>query len=532
MHFVDKIFSHRGAKCKTSNSRKIDDFCVECRCCDETIPERLGEEQQRYSTQKARFFEGSKFCIWLQEENNFFMVIRPWLGAFFLSALVLLLPAINKFIFSAPRHAIPPGTSEPIWGRFIFAHLLFLVQVFFFFLHPACRSLPKLARYAIGFLLLFLLGCLLSPWLTGSYRQFQELVKMFSVSSLLFLLLYFSHKGSSRTILRACTYIGCLLMAGEALLGLAQYILQGDLGLRWLGEKHLAPSGPFASLHLANSVRWTFDSGTNMADVLRPYGTFDHPNHFGGLLMVGILLNCHILASYAQSAFSKFFFTLTLTLQALALTATFSRSAWLGIAIGVLIFLGCRLLRGVNLWNSDRALLIALAFSASVTFGFFHDQIFQRCSANSACGDIMPRTQYWKDLDLGKRGEFMGIAQSMVAHHPWRGVGFQEFVRQLPNYVASPEQRLPVHNIYLLSAAELGLPAAAVLIVFIILTACRGLRKACPEALLALWISLAFIGFMDNYLLTSQAGRFLLFITAALLLLNHREERETLNAKC
>jgi len=73
-----------------------------------------------------------------------------------------------------------------------------------------------------------------------------------------------------------------------------------------------------------------------------------------------------------------------------------------------------------------------------------------------------------------------------------------------------------VHNIYMLSAAELGLPFAAVFAAFMILVLWVGIQRCAVIA--SLWFCYGLIGFMDSYLLVTQIGRILFFTTAALAL--------------
>jgi hypothetical protein len=63
-----KRFANRG-NCKTPRPRKIDDFGGRCQSrlagscrSDETIPERVGEEERRQRPPKGRFCEGAEFC--------------------------------------------------------------------------------------------------------------------------------------------------------------------------------------------------------------------------------------------------------------------------------------------------------------------------------------------------------------------------------------------------------------------------------------------------------------------------------------
>ncbi len=443
-------------------------------------------------------------------------------NAFLLSLLfgiLLLLPVLLKNLF-------PSKAPLPNWERFIFAHLLFLAQFLFYLLHPSCRNVTKITRYTMGFLLLYLFGCLVSPWLTGYYRSFQELIKLESASSFFFLIIYCSYKEPRFSLLQAFSLIGCFIATAEAVLGLGQYILQSDLGLQWLGEKSLNLSDAVATVRLPGGVRWIFDENRpGIIEILRSYGTFDHPNHLGGFLVISLLLTCHLFLDSKRVKINKNIMIGALCLQSLALITTFSRSAWLGATIGIFILLCLRLYRSRGLAQREHLLLFALSASLCVAVVLFHLPIFHRCFPKYRSTErIVESLQSMTEQDVGDRGRFQGIAQKMIIQHPWKGVGFHEFVSQTNRFTEfSLWQHLPVHNIYLLVAAEVGLPAAISFIIFYILTAYRAMRNSEKEVLAAIWILCGLIGCVDNYFLTSQAGRLLLFSIAALALISRKK---------
>jgi O-antigen ligase len=60
----------------------------------------------------------------------------------------------------------------------------------------------------------------------------------------------------------------------------------------------------------------------------------------------------------------------------------------------------------------------------------------------------------------------MAVAADTIGHHPWLGVGLSKYGEGAALYDKTPEGvtfsfRFPVHNEFMLIAAELGLPALA-----------------------------------------------------------------------
>jgi O-antigen ligase len=114
----------------------------------------------------------------------------------------------------------------------------------------------------------------------------------------------------------------------EAVVALGQAGVQHDLGLQVLGERMLDPRLSGISVVVAeDGTRW-----------LRAYGLSGHPNILGGAIAFGLLT----VAAGIAGGWGRFVRPLErvaaglgLALGAAALVASFSRSAWLGLAAGV-----------------------------------------------------------------------------------------------------------------------------------------------------------------------------------------------------
>ncbi len=110
----------------------------------------------------------------------------------------------------------------------------------------------------------------------------------------------------------------------QAAVAIAQSLLQHSIGLEWLGEYTLDPAWQGVSIVWQSGVR-----------SLRAYGLSDHPNILGGCLAFGLLL---VLSAYIHPGPRRHTWTaLVIPPGLLALLLTFSRSAWLSFATGMML---------------------------------------------------------------------------------------------------------------------------------------------------------------------------------------------------
>ena len=111
----------------------------------------------------------------------------------------------------------------------------------------------------------------------------------------------------------------CAIQSG---IGLAQFAQQTTLGLRDLGEIIMRPEWSGASVITVNGAR-----------VLRAYALTQHPNMLGGLLMVGVVTGCGVALTPRTVRWPTAVAIGLTTLTLAGLLVTFSRAAWLGLAV-------------------------------------------------------------------------------------------------------------------------------------------------------------------------------------------------------
>lgn len=209
--------------------------------------------------------------------------------------------------------------------------------------------------------------------------------------------------------------------------GIAQFLLQHDLGLQYLGESRI---GPQMSVVAKFSVMGT--------PVVRSYGPYAHANPFGGVMLLGVLL-----LSYYRSLWGRFFWPLLLVFGA-AVLLSFSRSALLGLVLLLLPLCGVsrpsrRFLASglIILFAVSPFLLARFTDSADVAWD-------ERLVGYQWAVALMQDSILWRGAGVGNYPVVLGdyLAEHAIVHQSWQ-VDF-------------------VHSVPLLLVAEWGLFAAAV----------------------------------------------------------------------
>jgi O-antigen ligase len=302
--------------------------------------------------------------------------------------------------------------------------------------------------------------------------------------------------------------IVAVLAAGllwNSLLAFAQVALQHDVGLRFLGEFALDPSRSGVSIVQAEGVRW-----------LRPYGLLPHPNVLGGFLAVGLLA---ALAWVLDSRRGHWLMGLSLLLPGLwALLLTFSRSAWLGFAAGGVAALPL-LIRGRLLRRALRGqTLITLGLVVVVGALFILSYSPFLLSRSGISEESVERRS------LSDRSVYAAFAVMAINERPITGVGIGNFPWRASYYLQFTNFDLrgePVHQVFLLAWAELGLAGFALTIAALIGGIEAALRRemdVARVALLAGALALTVAGLFDHYpwtLLQFQAAWWGLLAAAA-----------------
>lgn len=217
-----------------------------------------------------------------------------------------------------------------------------------------------------------------------------------------------------------------------------------------------------------------------MGRFMRASGVFDQPNPFGGFL--GLALPVALsLALWAWGEFVQrggrwinslwaLYYTAATALIGLGLLASWSRGAWLGAVVGVLVVMVVRSRRAAIL-----SAIGALAVAGMTLLGAFSptaipQPISERLAdlpAYFGWTDVLSQPVTDENFSVVERIAHWTAAQRMWERSPWFGVG-------AGNYAAVyPEVRLPrwedplghAHNIYLNVLGETGIVGLASFIV-------------------------------------------------------------------
>jgi len=223
----------------------------------------------------------------------------------------------------------------------------------------------------------------------------------------------------------------------QAIMGLGQFIVQGDLGLHILGESTLSTLLPGVAKIVSAGVVY-----------VRVYGATPHPNVLGAVLLAGVLAGWAICPNIWRS----------------------KRGRNVG-----LVFLGA-LLVFVLLLTFSRLLLISLVGAIVLLFFWVltekkRDRLFSLQSLGVLALMLVVLLwalwPFWSERIIPSPGEqsvslrafYVTESVDVIKEHPWLGVGPGGGVGALQDRVHSLEPWVlqPVHSMYLVIASEIGL---------------------------------------------------------------------------
>jgi len=314
----------------------------------------------------------------------------------------------------------------------------------------------------------------------------------------------------------------------QSVIGLLQFINQSPIGLNAVGEQIIYPN-LWGVAKIACPVACQFigsatgvSSGTTF---IRAYGTFPHPNLLGAFLVATILINIYLLVNYQRSFFRKsqslisnfqspiLWLNLALFINILGLTVTFSRGAFLALAVGLIVYFGFSIVnRGKGANGSLVMVIVMVIVSLASAFALFRPFLLTRATVS--------------DQATIERKVYNQTAVNMVKNKPIFGLGMGESVLHMKQF--SPVdlnswQIQPIHNYFLLSAAELGIPGALILIwifLFHLKSLILNLKSRFDSYnLLLTTLLLIFLVLMlfDHYFYTLQQTQILLWMVLGLI---------------
>ncbi len=334
---------------------------------------------------------------------------------------------------------------------------------------------------------------------TTQYLSFYYIIRVLEILILYLTISKVSFKPFP--VLSTFSIIGLL----ESILALSQFSIQHSLGLSFFKESLLAID--------IQGVAKIVSHGTTF---IRPYGTLPHPNILAAFLFTSILISVYL--SFRKPTHKLLFFCAGL-ICSLGLLISFSRAG----IITATIFGGILLITSAIKNSSVRKSILTYILLLSFGMIIFSLTIkpFLLTRATIADQAIMERTFY----------NHIGVR--ILEQHPLSGVGIGTsllHMQQFSPIKLKPWQIQPIHNYYLLMAAESGLIVAIIFLLFILWHLKKLLQLYIKRGsmyhlmLLCILAGFCFLMLFDHYFYTIVPAQILLWLILGLALKEITEE--------
>jgi O-Antigen ligase len=283
------------------------------------------------------------------------------------------------------------------------------------------RFFPKVTLIASGYIASNLLSLYNSP------NIFMSIFSVFSLIQMLMVCFYIANYIENERDIAYIAHVLLVCLFIQSATVLIQYFTRTDFGF----------TGEISSID-----EFQYFHGGRVMDAYRPAGTGNSSTDAGGHIAMLLLMMVSLLL-YTKNRFKNTLLWVIWLLGLAALILTFSRGAWGGLTVGLVIFLIVALR---HRWIS-RKKVVAMAVLVCVILGVFAVPIGARLSQDD-------QGSAWARFPL------MKLAFNMIQQHPFIGVGANNFGIVLPQYLSSEirgEWLYIVHNQYLLVFSETGI---------------------------------------------------------------------------
>lgn len=430
-----------------------------------------------------RFLDYKKILVWVFYG---FLIFIPW--------------GMKKFI-AAFGQPINEFNSVFLYGSDVFLILflgLFCFLVYFGIFKPV--RVDKKTFVLLIFLVLAFGSILFSSHQILAVHHFTRLALM------VMLTLAVSHL-LKEGILKF-SHIAAVIAASsvfQSLVAIFQFKFFRSLNLRLLGES-------IVNVFTENVARFRIGDLT----FLRSFGTMPHANILAAFLVLGLLSFYYLWLRKNTKLHYLYHVVLVigLFLVSLSLLFTFSRSGWLAATI-VTFFTILWGLLNKNFRKQTISLLIILIAICSLLLTNFSWLVLPRAHLSAV------------DPSVSQRWLYNEIGWNIIKSNPLGvGVGNQLLYAIDSGFYqrVGLSRRIdwqPVHNIYLLIAAEIGIIGALAFLLFIAIVIFEKLknRKLIENSTaIMMLVSLLLFGLVDHFPWTLQSGRLMLWLTISLVL--------------
>lgn len=308
----------------------------------------------------------------------------------------------------------------------------------------------------------------------------------------------------------------CVGLVLPAWLAIWQFVTQSTFANKWLGlAVHKASLGGTSVVETfvnEYAFRW-----------LRAYGSFDHPNILGIVMVVGIIMLALVWARGGRgndaekdlNSMQAFHLrTNGLLIYCIAIVSfmaacffSLSRSAWLGLIIGF-VSISFYLLRNKlrNSWQNYLKTILIIIFTFLVLETAYKDVVMVRTDGGTRLEQksFDDRALYWEQ------------AKEIIKQNPIIGVGAGNYVAYLK--AKNPDNQYwtyqPVHNIFMLVWAELGIVGLLAFVVLCVTIILRAYKRS-PLGFCLLFALLPAM-FLDHWLWSLHFGLLIIGLIAGI----------------
>ncbi len=312
-------------------------------------------------------------------------------------------------------------------------------------------------------------------------------------------------------------------------------LMVGILIQSFIGIFQFGIGESFSSTTLGMASHSYQDLGASVVEVeevrhLRAYGSFDHPNIFGGFLAISLLF--FILISLSQKGLKKddfrarlknTLFAFSFVLGTVSLFLTFSRAAWLAFFLGLIAILFLSILRSdlkVQKKMLQFILLVGIIFYA--LFIPYGNLVSTRFSMDEKV----------EIKSISERVSYLGESKMVIQDNLLIGVGMGNYTNYIYDEIDDSGEfwrYQPVHNTFLLIWAEIGIIGLIFMIgifqvLFLGIVKERKKSKSKEVYKLSIIVALLVLFMLDHWLWSLHFGVFWFWFVVGLLVIKFRRK--------
>ncbi|MBI5077144.1 O-antigen ligase family protein [Candidatus Falkowbacteria bacterium] len=276
----------------------------------------------------------------------------------------------------------------------------------------------------------------------------------------------------------------------QSALAIQQFVEQKVIANKWLGMASQDPHVLGVPVVQFGDDRW-----------LRTFGSFSHPNMLAGFLVISLIFTIGLFFLNQRRENGKLFLAI-MAINFLALLTALSRASFVAIAAAV-ILLAIFVRRDRELIKKISKVALILIFIVTIFSVSYPELIASRAFGAS----------HVENLSNVSRIEQYGQWWQIVKNNWFTGVGLGNYTLALskpnPNLPAWSYQ--PIHNLYLLFVAELGLFGLALCLLFVarcLLLFIKRIKSATPSQSICFTClaCLACLACLDHYFWSFFSG--------------------------